>query len=170
MEIRHFRSRPPNRRRVFGILSVSKRGLFGPVEGKRHDSAMLAMSGLLPKLQQLAINPNGDTLCVYGDPAYPLRPQLQAPFPTNGLTPMQKGYNSAMSTVRVSVEWVFKEIINYFKFLDFKKNLKIELSAVGKTYIVCALLTNARTCLYRGQTSDFFRVDPPSLEEYFFTR
>ena len=55
----------------------------------------------------------------------------------------------------VSVEWVFKEIINYFKFLDFKKNLKIELSAVGKTYMVCALLTNARICLYRGQTSEF---------------
>ena len=144
--------------------------LFGPVEGKRHDSAMLLMSGLMPQLQRRSIDSNGATLCIYGDPAYPLRPQLQAPFPKNGLTQIQKNYNSSMSSVRVSVEWVFKEIINYFKFLDFKKNLKIELSAVGKTYVVCALLTNARTCLYRGQTADFFRVDPPSLEEYFFTR
>lgn len=30
-----------------------------------------------------------------------------------------------MSKVRVFVEWVFGDIINYFKFLDFKKNLKV---------------------------------------------
>ena len=144
--------------------------LYGPVEGKRHDSAMLHMSGLLGELQNRAVNQNGDVLCIYGDPAYPLRPQLQAPFSKNGITDAKKKYNSAMSSVRVSVEWVFKEIINYFKFLDFKKNLKLELSAVGKTYLVCALLTNARTCLYGNQTSAFFRSDPPSLEEYFFTR
>ena len=36
----------------------------------------------------------------------------------------EKGWNSALSSVRVSVEWIFKEIINYFKFLDFKKDLR----------------------------------------------
>ena len=41
-----------------------------------------------------------------------------------------------MSSVRVSAEWIFKDIINYFKFLDFKKNLKVQLSVVGK----CTLL------------------------------
>ena len=50
--------------------------LYGPVEGKRHDSAMLSQSQVLNQLQRLSINPHGDTLCVYGDPAYPLRPQL----------------------------------------------------------------------------------------------
>ena len=34
-------------------------------------------------------------------------------------------------------------------------------------YRVCALLTNARTCLYKTQTSEFFNIDPPTLEEYF---
>ena len=57
--------------------------------------------------------------------------------------------------------------MNYFSFLDFKKNLKIELSAVGKMYIVCALLTNARTCLYLTSTSTFFNLGTPSLQEYF---
>ena len=41
-----------------------------------------------------------------------------------------------MSAVRASVEWLFADIINYFKFLDFKKNLRIGLSQVGKLYSV----------------------------------
>ena len=41
-----------------------------------------------------------------------------------------------MSEVRVAVEWVFGDILNYFAFLDFKKDLKVGLSAVGKMYIV----------------------------------
>ena len=141
--------------------------LFGPVEGCRHDSAMLAMSQLYPQLQQFSINQNGQPLCIYGDPAYPFRPQLQAPFKGNNVTPMQNEYNKAMSAVRVSVEWVFGDIVNYFAFMDFKKNLKLELSAVGKMYIVCALLTNAHTCLYKSMTSEFFDLDPPMLEQYF---
>ena len=72
-----------------------------------------------------------------------------------------------MSKVRTAVEWVFGDIINSYKFIDFKKNLKLNLSAVGKIYIVCALLTNARTCLYKSITSSYFNIDPPSLDEYF---
>ena len=61
-------------------------------------------------------------------------------------------YNKAMSAVRMSVEWLLGDIVNYFKFLDFKKNLKISLSAVGKMYIVCAILRNALTCMYGNPT------------------
>ena len=76
-------------------------------------------------------------------------------------------YNKTMSEVRTSVEWLFNDISNYFKFLDFKKNLKVGLSSVGKMYIVSALLRNALTCLYGNSTSEFFDVQPPSLEDYF---
>ena len=51
--------------------------------------------------------------------------------------------------------------------LDFKKNLKIDLSSIGKMYVVCAILHNALTCLYHNQTSDFFNLEPPTLNEYF---
>ena len=147
-----------------GLIS----NLYGPVEGRRHDSGMLAESNLLHQLQQYANAPNGDQLCLYGDPAYPLRVNLQAPFGGNNLTNIQNAFNTAMSNVRVTVEWLFKEILTYFAFLDFKKNLKVKLSAVGKMYITCALLTNARTCLYRSQTSNFFDLEPPLLEDYFY--
>ena len=58
-------------------------------------------------------------------------------------------------------------MINDFNFLDFKKNLKIGLSSVGKMYIVSALLRNAVTCLYGNTTSIFFGVDPPNIYDYF---
>ena len=128
---------------------------------------MLADSGLLDNLEQHSYSPDGNPLCIYGDPAYPLRVHLQAPFRDGIITPEMRNFNTSMSSVRVSVEWLFRDIVNYFKFMDYKKNLKINLSAVGKMYIVCALLQNARTCLYRNQTSNYFGLDPPSIEEYF---
>lgn len=140
--------------------------MFGPVEGRRHDSAMLAQSGLLPQLQQHSCAPNGRILCVYGDPAYPLRRHLQAPFRGPNLTPQQDEFNKSMSEVRTSVEWVFGDIINYFKFLDFKKNLKVCLSSVGKMYLTCALMQNCRTCLYGNQVSQFFDFAPPDINTY----
>lgn len=142
--------------------------LFGPVEGRRHDAGMLADSGILGHLQQFSFSPRtGLPLCVYGDPAYPLRAHLQAPFRGNGLTPQEKNFNQSMSAVRVSVEWLFGDICNYFKFIDFRKNLKIGLSSVGKMYLVSALLQNAHTCLYKNLTSDYFGLAPPSIDQYF---
>lgn len=128
---------------------------------------MLADSGLLNDLGRFAFSPAGTPMCVYGDPAYPLRIHLQAPFRQAHLTPLMEAYNTAMSTVRTSVEWIFGDIINSFKFLDYKKNLKIGLSTVGKMYVVCAVLRNAITCLYGNQTSEYFELEPPTLEEYF---
>ncbi|XP_062312501.1 uncharacterized protein LOC134017158 [Osmerus eperlanus] len=141
--------------------------LHGPVEGRKHDSGLLADSGLLPVMEQHAVSPAGHPMCLYGDPAYPLRVHLQAPFRNVNLTPQMMAFNKCMSEVRVSVEWMFGDIANYFKFMDFKKNLKIGLSSVGKLYIVSALLRNALTCLYGNQTSTFFKLDPPHILDYF---
>ena len=73
-------------------------------------------------------------MCLYGDPAYPLIIHLQAPFRVGVLTRQMEIFNEKMSAVRASVEWLFTYIINYFKFLDFKKNLGIGLSQFGKMY------------------------------------
>ena len=95
--------------------------LYGLVEGKRHDSGILRLSGLLEQWQAHSFDRVGNTLCKYGDPAYPLRPHLQAPFRGNNLTNDQIEWNKSMSAVRVFVEWIFGATINYFKFMDFKK-------------------------------------------------
>ena len=128
---------------------------------------MLADSGLLRDLEQHAFSTTRDLMALYGDPAYPLRVHLQVPFRGAGITPQMELYNKAMSAVRMSVEWLFGDIVNYFKYLDFKKNLKLSLSAVGKMYIVCAILRNALTCMYTNSTSEYFALDRPTIEDYF---
>ena len=96
-----------------------------------------AQTGILNELRRVALH-NGHPLCLYGDPAYPLGVHLQAPFKNIQLTPQMVLYNATMSEVRVAVEWLFGNITNYFKFIDFKSQLQINLSSVGKFYIVCA--------------------------------
>lgn len=137
------------------------------LEGKKHDAGMLAESGLLAALEAHAFSVTGQSMCIYGDPAYPLRIHLQAPFRDAVLTPDMQNFNRSMSQVRVSVEWLFGDIVNRFKFMDFKKNLKIGLSPIGKMYIASAILHNAMTCLYGNTTSVFFETEPPTLQEYF---
>ena len=70
-------------------------------EGKRHDAGTLAESGLLQNFNRCAVSPTGHPMRFHGDPEYPLRVNLQAPF------------NAAMSAVRISVKWLFSDIINY---------------------------------------------------------
>ena len=128
---------------------------------------MLADSVLLHDLEQHAFNTTREPMALYGDPAYPVRVHLQVPYRGAGITPQMELYNKAMSAVRMSVEWRFGDIVNYFKFLDFKNNLKFSLSAVGKMYIVCATLRNALTCMYDNPTSKYFALDPPTIQDYF---
>ena len=128
---------------------------------------MLAVFGLYDDLENFAFCPVGREMCLYGDSAYPLRIHLQAPFRVGVLTRQMEIFKEKMSAVRESVELLFADIIDYFKFRDFKKNLRIGLSQVGKIYIVCAILRNALTCLYSSTTAEYFGVDPPSLQDYF---
>ena len=134
--------------------------LYGPVEGKRHDSGMLMNSDLLNQLQQYSFCQNQRPLCIYGDPAYPFRVHLQAGFKGTRLSQQQVDWNTRVSEVNVSVGWILGDIITYFKFLDFKKCIKIGLSPVGKMYIVCALLHNVRACLYGNTTLLISIVNP----------
>jgi len=72
--------------------------LYGPMEGRRHDCALLNASGLLQNLQQHSHGPGGELLCIYGDPAYPVRQNLLGPFRRANVTPEQNAFNAAMSS------------------------------------------------------------------------
>ena len=127
---------------------------------------MFAESGLQNQLQLHSFDINGRPLCIYGDPAYPISLHVQGPFRGAQLNNAQKDFNRSMSSVRVTVEWPFGGIANYFAYVDFKKNLKLYLQAVGKLYLVSTILYNARVCLYGSTTSTFFELEPPTLEDY----
>ena len=71
-------------------------------------------------LECYSIARDGSILCIYGDPAYPLRPQIQRLFRPAQIAPLQNEWNKAMGSVKVSAEWVFGDVMNYYKFLDFR--------------------------------------------------
>ena len=64
------------------------------MEQWRHDSGMLGDSGLLNILQQHAIGPQNNILCLYGDSAYAVRPQL---IGRANVTQIQREWNKKMS-------------------------------------------------------------------------
>lgn len=140
--------------------------MYGPIEAKRHDSAMLRMSELLPKLEQYMTMPGGTVFSLYGDLAYPLRVHLITPFKGAILSDQERIFNGRMSKLRSSVEWTFGKILSLFAFVDYKKNQKLFLQPVAKYYLVASLLTNCHTCLYGSVTSEYFYLSPPALEEY----
>ena len=88
-------------------------------------------SGLQHQLQLHSFDGHGRPLCIYGDPAYPVTLHVQGPFKGAHLNNAQKDFNASMSRVRVAVEWPFGGITEYFAFVDFKKNMKLYLQAVG---------------------------------------
>jgi hypothetical protein len=100
---------------------------------------------------------------------------LQAPFWSplghDALTDDQKGFNRDMSKVRIPVEWAFKELTSTFPLLRFGALTRVLQQPVGKYYVVTADLVNLKTILRkRNQTSLYFNMMPPSLEEYLAPR
>ena len=78
--------------------------LYGPMEEKRHDSAMLAESWLLDQMQLHCNDDNGNPFCVYGGAVYPLRAHLLKLFQGGKLKDQQKEFNTTMSSVKTSVQ------------------------------------------------------------------
>ena len=143
--------------------------LLGPVEGTRHDFAMLRMNGLLNQ-QQNDLPPRsaapGDVFAIYEDSAYPLRTNLQVPFTGPNLTPDQTVFNARMSECRVYVEWGFADITTKFSSLAVKKKKRLLHQPVGMYYAVATLLNSCHTCLYGNETSQFFDLTPPTLDQH----
>ena len=139
--------------------------ILGPVEGRRHDAFMLGMSDLLRKLRKFNL-PNGEPYVIYGDPAYRLSRNILNTFCGAHITAAEQKFNKSMIRVRISVEWGFGKILQYFSFLDFRKNQKVLLQPIGKYFLVLSIMINCHTCLYGSLTSNYFGVDPPSLENY----
>ena len=103
-------------------------------------------------------------MCIYGEPAYPLRVHLQGPFGNPRLTPLMEAFNAPVSSVRISVEWLSGDVINYFKFLDFKENLKIGMSSIGKMCSLCMhYCTMPSPVSMAIRPRHFSSLNPPTL-------
>ncbi|KAK6179757.1 hypothetical protein SNE40_012044 [Patella caerulea] len=79
--------------------------LYGPMEGKRHDCALLRESNVLETMAEANLFKNdGTQMALYGDQAYVMRPTLYRPFGGVHLNELEQVFNRRMSSVRESVE------------------------------------------------------------------
>jgi hypothetical protein len=76
-----------------------------------------------------------------------------------------------MAKLRVTAEWMFKDVDNIWTYLTFPRGLKAKMQPVGLYYLVATDLTNIRHILHgASQTSMYFKCPLPSLEEYLAPR
>ena len=142
--------------------------LYGPDIGSVHDARMLRESALLEShLRAIAVD-GDDKFFILGDQGFPCVQQFVTPFRMPA-TPGEFEFNHALSRVRQAVEWSYKDISSFWKFLQHLQNLKVYHQQVAEHFWVGALLSNCRSCLYGSQTATFFNLQAPSLEEYLST-
>nr|GAT45576.1 predicted protein [Mycena chlorophos] len=150
--------------------------LYGPMEGRRNDNALLAASELLQNCELHARKPGTDDntpaaeryFQIFGDPAYGVSPLMLSPFSGAGeRTEHEAAWNEAMAAVRIEVEHGFGGITANWPFLNGWWTHRIWQSPVGRHYRVGVLLTNALNCINPNQTSQYFKCEPPTLDEYF---
>lgn len=144
-----------------GLIS----SLMGPYVGRRHDAGIFHESGIYQQLLQ-KVNANGVPFYLYGDSAYPISECIITPYKGANITDDQHRFNEVMSNIRVCVEWSFGDIARTFAFVDFHKNMKLYLQPVAALYKVSAIFANCRTCLYGNQTSSYFNLQPPTIQQY----
>jgi hypothetical protein len=89
------------------------------------------------------------------------------PLGSAALPRLQREFNYVMARLRISVEWMFKDITQAWPYLLLPRNFRVKMQPVGMFYIVGADMTNIRTILRGGgQTAKYFNCPPPTLEEY----
>jgi DDE superfamily endonuclease len=91
--------------------------------------------------------------CVYGAPAYILRPYLHVEFKGSSTTPEELAFNASMSKVRVTVEWSFRDVKQYFTQVDVPRKLRLRVTQAGLWYVCAEMLWDFRVCLYGSQAA-----------------
>lgn len=136
----------------------------GPYEGRTNDKRMVQESQILDRIARWFPG-----YYLFGDRGYDHgNPALQTPFNGAVITPAQVAYNRTMSNIRLPVEWAFGKVSQLWGFIDYDKNLKLYQQQVAKFYLNAVLLTNCHSCLYGCETSLYFGVPTPDLEDYLY--
>jgi hypothetical protein len=150
--------------------------LFGPMAGHRHDAHLLTESGLMHQLRQLMPeqgdeNYNGAQIySLFGDAAYPGSRHLFGGYRNPPPGSLQAEWNGHMSSLRITIEWGFKNVTTYWTHLDLKRAQKVFLSPVGTHYVNGCFLTNLFNCCRiddnGNQIAQYFHCEPLDLESY----
>ena len=131
--------------------------LQGPWQSKTHDACMLCDSGLLEKLEvNMPADSNGVVYAMDGDLAYAQSIYLLTGFQKPPTGSDEALFNRQMSSVQITVEWGFGDVVEKWKFLDFHSAMKIFEMPVAEFYTNGAFLSNICNCLYGNKTAIFW--------------
>lgn len=128
---------------VAGGLIIS---MHGSIEGRRHDLTILKESGWEVTLES-ALRLDDEQHCNYVDAGLMLRPSLIVPFNQGTADHAETKFNTTMLTVRVSVNWKYKDLKQKYSFNDIKRLLKVRQATVDLFYKTSAMFWNIATCL-----------------------
>ena len=68
--------------------------------------------------------------------------------------------------MHITVEWGFAELIEHWKFLDFRSAMKIFQCPVAQYYINVVFLSNIQNCLLGNRTQQYFNAQQLTIDEY----
>ena len=136
-------------------------------DGRRRDGFIFRQSNLENFWRNHPIASNYRKLA---DSAYPTINWTLSLFkrlPGQELAPDRHAFNTTYSPMRTCVEWGYEKVVRHWAFIDFRKQMKIELVRVEAMWHAAFWLTNVVTCIRGGnQISEYFDLSPPTAEEY----
>ncbi|SJX61474.1 uncharacterized protein SRS1_25023 [Sporisorium reilianum f. sp. reilianum] len=153
----------------YQIISTPNGLIFaqGPWDGSKNDWSVWKKSKVADWLQHLSFQENGKKLYLFGDKGYHLDTHLIMPYKGFDLQAEQTRFNVIMSKYHITVEWAIGSVVALFPCLNNRQQQKFLLTPVASDYLVAVLLQNALSCLKGNTTSQYFELDPPSLDVYF---
>jgi hypothetical protein len=169
-----------------GIIAT----LDGPFPGSCNDAGAYAQAGVENRLRRLLAPANaglpvGHRICAAADGGFPISDVLQTRIVAPVLTPAQILYNTALSSVRESIEWVIGKVFTLWEYINWcvpplfcssklpntffrYMCLSVGRSPVGIVCEIAFFLTNCHVCFNGSESSSFFGIDPPTIEEYLY--
>lgn len=160
--------------RVHGVCYVASRAGDGicdnlclAMAGRHHDAFAINPNQLVQQLEEVSAT-LGTQVAVYGDSAfYGFGPHIGHAYKDcAATTPDQAQETLDMYSGRIIIEWQFGEQDGAWAILRNKHAKKILNSPVELHFNLCVLLTNCATCLRGNNTSAYFDLDPPLLDDY----
>jgi hypothetical protein len=105
---------------------------------------------------------------IYGDSAYAVLSlsHVRARHQYEHNTPREVLENKVLSSCRETIEWDYGDIGRYFPLMNQKEVLKMRRMPVGAMYLCAMILRNALNTLRPTNTSQYFHLNPPTLEHW----
>ena len=111
-------------------------------------------------------NGNGMVYAMYGDLAYAQSIYLLSGFRKPPTGSNKALFNRQMSSVQITVEWGFRNVVEQWKFQHFFSAMKIFEIPISEFYTNGAFLSNTCNCFYRNKTQQYFGAVQLMLDEY----